>query len=398
MVRNVIRGGAITYGLLAAGFSALFALLLAVLAVAGGGNGNPAVMTATVIVSLVALGCGLGLPLAFTGWQSLQGRASRRLRLPPIWLLFLVFVGALGLGTLVLHARVASVVLLPPLHVIASTMPSLILAAAVVPSLQVGGAGLTRRNFIAMFAYGALFATAVAIMLESIAALAAIGMAVGIVVVLPGGQETLQKVSLILQSQAVMPDPERLLDAFVSPALILGVGLLVAVVTPVIEETVKSLGSWTEGRTLGRLARSQAFGFGVIAGIGFSFAEALFYGSAGLPQAWVSSVLLRGGTTVIHATATGLVALGWYEVWHGRARRFVLYAGAGIGLHAVWNGLAGLSAVAGLQLFGESAGAQALNAGVAALAVGLLAMTLLVAIAGLAALTLQLRKEGRSST
>ena len=144
--------------------------------------------------------------------------------------------------------------------------------------------------------------------------------------------------------------------------------------------------------------RSQAFGFGVIAGIGFSFAEALFYGSAGLPQAWANSVLLRGGTTVIHATATGLVALGWYEVWHGRSRRFVLYAGAGIGLHAVWNGLAGLSAVAGLQLFGESAGARALDTGLAALSVGLLAMTLLVAIAGLATLTLQLRKEGSAST
>ena len=73
------------------------------------------------------------------------------------------------------------------------------------------------------------------------------------------------------------------------------------------------------------------------------------------------------------------------------------YAGAGIGLHVVWNGLAGLSAVAGLQLFGESAGAQALDTGVAALAVGLLVLTLLAAIAGLAAITLQLRKEGSVS-
>ena len=66
---------------------------------------------------------------------------------------------------------------------------------------------------------------------------------------------------------------------------------------------------------------------------------------------------------MIHATATGLVALGWYEVYRDQARQFVFYAGAEIGLHTVWNGLAGLSAVAGLQLFGESAGAQALNTG-----------------------------------
>ena len=86
-MRDVIRGGSIVYGLLAAGLSALAALLLTALAVASGGNGTPAVMTSTVIVSLVVLGCGLGLPLALAGWHSLQGRASPRLRLPPIWLL-----------------------------------------------------------------------------------------------------------------------------------------------------------------------------------------------------------------------------------------------------------------------------------------------------------------------
>ena len=61
----------------------------------------------------------------------------------------------------------------------------------------------------------------------------------------------------MLQSQAVMPDPERLLDAFVSPALILGVGLLVAVVTPLIEETDQVL-RFMDGRPtlLGRLSRA----------------------------------------------------------------------------------------------------------------------------------------------
>jgi len=301
------------------------------------------------------------------------------------------------LGTLALHAQAASAVLLPPLHIIASAMPPLILAAAILPALQKGGAGLTRRSFVALFAYGGLFATSVSIALEALAALAAMGMAAGAVAALPGGQEALQRLSMALQSPAMLSDPERLLDVFVSPALVLGVGLLVAVVTPLIEETIKSLGVWIEANTAGRLLRSQAFAFGIIAGIGFSFVEALFYGSMGLPQAWVNSVLLRGATTVIHATATGLVALGWYEVWRGQPGRFVPYAAAGIGLHMVWNGLAGLSAVAGLRLFGESAGAQALDMGVAVMAVGLLGITLLLAIAVLAALTLRLRKEGIAS-
>ena len=389
-----MRGGAIGCGLLAAGLSVLMALLLAMLAVAGGGNGNPTVMTTTVIVSLVALGCGLGLPLALAGWHSIQRRASPRLRLPSIWLCCLVFAACLGLGTLVLHAWTVSAVLLPPLHVVASAMPSLILAAAILPSLQVGGAGLTRRNFIAMLAFGGLAATSVAIVLEVVAALAAMGMAVSAMTILPGGQQAMQELSLELQSPALLSDPERLLSVFVSPALVLGVGLLIAVVTPLIEETAKSLGTLMEGGTLGRLNRSQAFAFGVIAGIGFSLAEALFYGTMGLPHAWASTVLVRGGTTVIHATATGLVALGWYEVWCGRARRFVLFAGAGIGLHAAWNGLAGLSTVASLQLFGESAAAQALGMAVASIATGLLVVTFVVAIALLAAFTARLRREG----
>jgi hypothetical protein len=382
--------------LLAAGFSVLAALALVVLAIVGG-NGAPAVMTATVIVSLVALGCGLGLPLAVAGWHSLQRRASPRLRMPPIWLLLLLFVACLGLGTLALRGGMVAVLFVPPLHVVASTLPALILAAAVLPSLQAGGAGLTRRNFVAMLAFGGLAATSVAIVLESLAALTAMSLAAGFIAVLPGGDEAMRQLSLELQSPAMLSDPERLLSVFISPALVAGIGLLVAIVVPLIEETVKSLGAWMEGSTLGRLNRSQAFAFGVIAGIGFSLAEALFYGTMGLPYAWASSVLVRSATAVIHATATGLVALGWYEVWIGRPRRFALYAGAGIGLHAVWNGLAGLSAVAGQRLFCDGPMAEAMDTALASVGTSLLVVTLMGAIALLAGLTIRLRREGSSS-
>ena len=74
-----------------------------------------------------------------------------------------------------------------------------------------------------------------------------------------------------------------------------------------------------------------------------------------------------------------------------------VFAGAGIGLHAAWNGLAGLSAVASLQLFGESAAAQALGMAVASIATGLLVVTFVVAIALLAAFTARLRREGSAS-
>jgi hypothetical protein len=393
LVRDIIRGGAIVYGLLAAGFSILMALALILLRMAGNRDDMPALMAATVIASIIAVGCGIGLPLALAGWRSLQGRASPRLVLPSIWLVCLLFVACLGLGTVVIHIRAASILLLPPLHVITSALPALILLAAVLPSLQSGGAGLTRRSFVALFAYGSLLSTVVAITLEGIAATVAMAMAFAALSVLPGGQTSLVRLVDMLQSPALLSSPERLLDVLVTPALVLGIGLLVAVATPLIEETVKSLGAWTEGALLGRLRRSQAFALGIIAGCGFSFVEALFYGGAGLPHAWASLVLTRSATTVIHATATGLVALGWYEVWRGKPWRSIGYLAAGIGLHGIWNGAAGLSAVAGLQLFGENAAAQGLEIGLAALAGLMLVVTFVTAIAALAAFTLRLRQE-----
>ncbi len=87
------------YGLLAAGFSILMALALILLRMAGNRDDMPALMAATVIASIIAVGCGIGLPLALAGWRSLQGRASPRLVLPSIWLVCLLFVACLGLDT-----------------------------------------------------------------------------------------------------------------------------------------------------------------------------------------------------------------------------------------------------------------------------------------------------------
>jgi hypothetical protein len=394
LVRDILRGGAILYGLLAAGASLLAVLLSALLAVAG--SGAPLVMATTIAASVVAVGCGLGLPLAVAGWHSFKSRASPRLRLPPLWACVLVLVACLGLGTFVLHVRAVSALLLPPLHVIASTLPGLILLAAVLPSLQSGGAGLTRRNFVAMVAYGGLVATAVAIALEGVAAMAVMGLAVTATAMFPGGQAALEQLSRDLQSPAVLSDPERVLDVFVSPALVLGVGLLVAVVTPLIEETVKSLGALGQGSFLRRLSRSQAFAYGVIIGCGFGFVEALFYASAGLPTVWTSSVVVRAATTVIHATATGLAALGWCEAWHGRPLRSLGFLAAGIGLHVVWNGMAGLSAAASLGLFGHSAAGRTVEVGLAALANTSLVVLFIASIVSLGIVTRHVRYQRAS--
>lgn len=372
---NTIRGGAVVYGIAVALLTALFAIPLAVLVIIGEG---PFVASATVLLSFVALGVGMGAILAGAGWRSYRGKPAPALRLPPAWALLIAFLATLAIGGLALRTPLAFI--LPALHVIACLLPPLILIAAVARYLGRNGVALTRRDLATQFAYGAVGATAIAITLEMLAAgTAMVGGLIG-VTLLPGGAENLQALAELMQTPAALASPQRLLEAISAPALVIGLGLLVAVATPLIEEMVKSLGVPLVAQ-LRPVTRAQAFAFGLIAGAGFSLTEALFYGLVGLPHQWVAPVLTRAATVVIHGAATGLLGIAWYEALQRRTGRFLLYAAAGIALHGLWNTLGGLLTLASLNTLGQSGGpSQAVGAGLSALVAVLLGATWFLAL------------------
>lgn len=390
-MRNAIQGAALVFGVLAAALGLLAAPALAALLLFGGA---PPLAAVTVIVSAAAVSLGLGAPLALAAWRSQQRRASPTLRLAPLWWLGLVFLGLLALGQLALGTRL-NVIILPPVHVAASLLPALMVVAVVVSPLQRAGAGLTRRHLVTQLAYGGLAATALAIALELVAVLAVLLLAAAGVGLLPGGPDSLQRLAAELQWAAQSADPIGLLRVLASPGLVLGIGLLVAAVVPLLEETIKALGAGCNRLVLGRLSRSQAFAFGVMAGAGFSFTEGLFYAAQQLPHGWAGGVALRGLTAVIHAAATGLFALGLFEVVTGRPARFWPYAAGGVGLHALWNGLSGLAALGSLSALDGAMAAQAAGGGAALLAVGGLGATWLGAVAVLVYTTQRLSAELR---
>lgn len=389
-MRDTVRIAAIVYGLLAALASLLAALLLGILAVIG--DGMPPLMGVTLLVSIVAVGVGLGAPLAVAAWASWQRRASPLLALPPAWWLGLLFIGLLVLGQLLSGTRF-NVLFLPPLHVAASLLPPLLIVAAITPAMQRAGARLTRRNLIAQFAYGGLVGTMAAILLELGVVLFSVAIAAIGVALLPGGVDGIERLARELQSTALLADPVRLLRSLLTPGLVLGLGLLVAVAIPLLEEAVKSLGAWINGVVQGRLTRAHAFTFGVIAGVGFSFTEALFYAAQQVPHGWAGAVVLRGLTAVVHGASTGLFALGWYEVIAGRPARFWLYAAGGVGIHGLWNGLSGLTVLAGLVSLDGNLTMQAAGGAGAIVAVGLLGLTWLAALGVLVYQTRRLSAE-----
>lgn len=340
---NTIRGAAVIFGGAVALITALTAALLALLAALGQA---PFVTTATMLTSMAVLGVGGGAAMAVAGWRSWARRPALTLRLPSPWILLILFLATLAAGEVML--RVGLQFLLPAAHVVACLLPPAILISAVSRHLQRHGVVLSWRDLTGQFTYGAIGATAIAITLETVAVLAAFGLAAGGVALL-GGSETMQALTEAMQSPTVMASPERLLDILFTPALALGLGLLVAVAIPLMEELVKSLGV-PLAASLRPVDRAQAFAFGLMAGAGFSLTEALFYGLAGLPHSWAGPVLTRAGTVVIHGAATGLMGLAWYEAFHRRPARFAAYAAAGIALHGLWNGLGGLLALTTLNL------------------------------------------------
>lgn len=310
------------------------------------GNSLALVIPSTVAFAIGIVGCGLGMGMAWAGWSSLQGRVSSPLRLPAPWLLIGLFAFTLIAGELALRAGLAAA-LLPPLHVLASLLPPLIVIAIVTRPLQRAGAGLTQRDLLWQLSYGALAATLLAGLLETASLLFAGAWGVLLIALIPGAQDRLLRWNEALLLQPGAADPQALLSLLASPAMVLAIGLILAVLAPAIEEVAKSLGVGLAASGRGQLNRGRAFALGVMAGVGFSFVEALFYGVALLPDGWISAVAMRASTAAMHGLATGLMGLAWYMLLVSRRPwQFAGYALAAIGLHGAWNALSGLVALA----------------------------------------------------
>jgi RsiW-degrading membrane proteinase PrsW (M82 family) len=136
--------------------------------------------------------------------------------------------------------------------------------------------------------------------------------------------------------EAFRVDP-RLRDLLASPWVVL-VMVDLAVVAPLTEEAGKALGAFWFGRPT---TRREAFLAGAAAGTGFAVIENLLYagftGTFGGP--WQAVVLARTVGSAVHPLASGLVALGVHDRRAGGGTAALLRGyGAGVGVHALWNG------------------------------------------------------------
>jgi hypothetical protein len=347
----------------------------------------------TIGVSMAALGLGMGLALAWTGYAALRGEPARPFR-PGGWRLAACLVGwvlAVAVGQALISFDLLAPVTFPLFHVAGLALPAVAILALTgrLTGGEVGTPPASQRQVAGQVVLGALGVTAVAFMLE-LAVILAGAVLVGLILVLtPGGPAQLAELRAIVTNPARLRDVQVLSRWLLKPEILVPVIGLVVVAVPLIEEAAKSSGVPLLSLLLRRAPTpAQGWVWGVAVGTGFAISEGLFNGAASLPF-WAGIALLRVGATAMHATNAGLTGLGWARTLGSRRPWPLLaYYLAGASMHGLWNALTMLIAVASLWTASRVGDATAMMlgglgllaglSGLALLALGMLAVALLV--------------------
>jgi len=379
------------------------ALSIVALGAVGGGVGvivgllGPAGDQLTMVTAAAAflfLTVSLGAALAWQSWRSMQGQESGPFQVKRLWLWGLLYVLALVLGQLILAADLLAVLLFPPLHVVVAVLPPLILLVLV-------GLGLRWparwRDVVLQTSSGAFLSAALAFTLEAVFVLGLLFAVFAAIAVQPGGMELLEMLAERLQDPSWLQDPASQVSLSRSPLIVAGIFFVLAVLVPIIEESVKTVGVGL--MSYRRPTISEAFLWGVACGAGFALVENLFNTTGGL-DVWAPMSLLRLGAALLHCFTGGLMGLAWYfSIGEGRWVRALALFFTSVGIHAVWNALA-----AGMTLVSLTAqdggaiepGGMLAGFGVFALLALLVLLAVLVGLV-LLALTIYVRKRGQAT-
>ncbi len=133
---------------------------------------------------------------------------------------------------------------------------------------------------------------------------------------------------------------ESLQPYLTQPSVIFWIMVVVAVITPLIEETLKPLGVWLlAGR---QLSPSEGYVAGLISGAGFALIEGLFnLINATDGQTWIFLTIGRVGGSLLHIFTGGLTGWGLASTWRqGKPLKFLGTFSLSVFIHGLWNAFA----------------------------------------------------------
>jgi hypothetical protein len=301
-----------------------------------------------VLASAIALIGGLLLPACYYSTQYLRGREipTSSLRRLQVWQV--AFLLPLWIGTSFAAQLLAEKAILrwlaPAFYLLAIGIPFYFLACLATGGL---GSGSCQRSWGAL-AMGMIVGPGLAIVAEF--ALALIGLIAASIYIgfHPSQLAPLQE----LAHQLGRTGDLELAFRTMSPWLGQPVALLLALavfsgLTPMIEETSKSLIPWLIFDHLNTPA--DGFVAGALSGAGFGLVESLL--ASATPGAnWAATLLMRGGSTMMHVMAAGLTGWG-IAVFRSNRRPGYLFAAYALAvlLHGLWNASAVIIVFGGLR-------------------------------------------------
>lgn len=324
-------------------------LLLAGVLLALGGIGymivvlvvGGAIFDTALAIGLAAVGTGI----VVHSTRALDPRRYQEMSLLPewAWTSSMVFIWAAGL-VLTRALPEAQGWFMPPLIVAGAWTMSLFFLRAAIHGLR-SPAGRTQideplpprfRVYLSTTVSAAL-STGLALLLEGIALVGTLAIMLATTQVL-GDQDTVTLLTEIADDPQAM---QRLEEAITrSPAALAGLGSILVLIAPAIEEGVKAIPLFFFARQREQLSERRAILLGVACGVGFAFAENVGYLSA-FAETWSLIFWFRAAAAVMHGAASGYVGRAWYHGVHdGKWGKMLLDLCRGWGIHAFWNGLA----------------------------------------------------------
>ena len=279
--------------------------------------------------------CLLGLPALINAARRLLGGPAAPPGTPSRWLyaLGLLFPLGLLLGWLAFERGILTPVLGPAGQSLAVLAPAAVLLVLV----RRLGPSLRPRRAWGHFLVGLWVVPVVALLLEAVILVAAIAAVAVLLSLSPSGQPLLDAWrSLLAQANGVQIEPpaELVSQLVLHPAVIGVLLVMLSVLVPIIEESLKTASIWP--LLPGRLRGAEAFLGGVLGGTGFALSEGLFLAQPA--SGWLIAIIARAGATLMHAFATGLAAWALAEAVVGRRwwRGLAGFTGAVV-MHGLWN-------------------------------------------------------------
>ncbi len=266
----------------------------------------------------------------------------------PLVLALILLALTLLLGSFVSNSPALSLLLLPPLQLLAVGLPVYVFSS--IGRWKIS-AGPPQRSW-GIFAAGLVLGPACILILELLAGAAFALLAYIYVSLRPDLTQELTLLVERIRAAGNAPDAIlRLVAPFLlNPAVVLVLFLFVSGIVPLIEEAFKPIGAWFVAGS--HLTAAQGLAAGLISGTGYALFENLALSNTG--SAWAATAIGRIGTGLLHITTAGLT--GWALITAIKERRYLRLLAVyllAVLIHGTWNALALLSAVSELGLSGS---------------------------------------------